>query len=85
MGDINPGMKHKTAEVFIEFQALYKDYDSYDFSEEKIYTFHLNYLISTKSGPHRGTLTLNVKPSYIRNYIESNNNIGRVITNAYTQ
>lgn len=85
MGDINPGMKHKTAEVFIEFQSLYKDYDSYVFSEEKIYTFHLNYLISTKSGPHRGTLTLNVKPSYIRNYIESNNNIGRVITNAYTQ
>ena len=85
MGDINPGMKPKTSEVFIEFQPLYKDYDSYDFFEEKIYTFHLNYLISTKSGPHRGTLTLNVKPSYSRKYVEDNKKIGRVITKAYTQ
>lgn len=85
MGDINPGTKHKTTEVFIEFQSLYNDYDSYEFSEEETYTFHLNYLISTKSGPHRGTLTLNVKPSYIRNFIENNKKSGRVRTKAYTQ
>lgn len=85
MGDINPGMKHKTVEVHIEFQSLYNDYDSCDFSDEKSYTFLLSYLISTKSGQHRGTLTLNVKPSYIRKNVEDNARIGCITTIAYTK
>lgn len=85
MGDINPGMKHKTADVFIEFTSLYNNHNASDFSDNKTYVFNLKYSISTKSGLYDGILTLNVKPSYIRRQIDNNAKIGRISTLAYVE
>lgn len=85
MGDINPGMKHKTVDIYIEYKSLYKDYNSSDFSYNKTFAFNLNYVISTKSGIHNGILTLNVKPSYIIRQIENNARIGCISTLAYVE
>lgn len=85
MGNINPSMKYKTADVFIEFNSLYNNYNTSNFSDKKTYAFNLKYAISTKSGLYDGILTLNVKPSYILRYLEDNTRIGCISTLAYVE
>lgn len=85
MGSINPEMKHKTKEVFIEFPSLYTECDSFDFAAETTVPFQLNYVISTKSGSHKGTLSLCVRPSYIHRYKEDHSKLGRTTTSAHKE